>query len=124
MQWLGVRTRGSFYFIRPLTVHGAACVAMEWPPRKFHPRRNPLGREPGGPIPDVNTAQGLGMTRDLRRLNIPVYERQAVDDLQFSNDLNEEIPPLRKRWRRQNLVHFDIDPQNSMRLLLPIIDER
>ena len=58
------------------------------------------------------------MLSDLRGLGVRIATQQDLDDAKNnydpSNDYNEEIPPAAKRWRRQNLVHFDIDPQNSM----------
>ncbi|KAI0114212.1 kinase-like protein [Hypoxylon sp. NC0597] len=54
-----------------------ACVAMKYPPRKFHPQR-PKPSAPG------NTQE----------------------------DLIEMIPPVEKRWRAKNIVHYDIDPSN------------
>ena len=117
MQWLGVRTRGSFYFIRPLTVHGAACVAMEWPPRKFYPGRKSVAKRLGGRVRPDN-ARKRRMLSELRGLGVRIATQQDLDDANNnydpSNDYNEEIPPAAKPWRRQNLVHFDIDPQNSM----------
>ncbi|OTA54525.1 kinase-like protein [Hypoxylon sp. EC38] len=54
-----------------------ACVAMKYPPRKFHPQR---------PKPSA-----------------PENKQE---------DLIEMVPPVEKRWRAKNIIHFDIDPSN------------
>ncbi|KAI0514975.1 hypothetical protein F5B22DRAFT_211034 [Xylaria bambusicola] len=91
-----------------------ACVAMEYPPRKFHPlRKEPLEAK----------ARASGMFRELRRLGI-LADRNKQADIEaereaLGGDLVENIPnpsgdPSRDwiRERRQNLVHRDLDPQN------------
>ena len=77
----------------------------------------------------LEEARQNNMLRDLRSLNVGTATQQELNNATAagydpSNDYIEEIPPAAKRWRRQNLVHFDIDPQNSMSYLLPIIHER
>ncbi|KAI1388252.1 kinase-like protein [Hypoxylon trugodes] len=66
-----------------------ACVAMEYPPRKFHPRR----REANSDFTPVNTVDGSKVG---------------------GKDLFEEVPPAKRRWAGKNMVHFDIDPRNIL----------
>ncbi|KAI0846554.1 kinase-like protein [Daldinia vernicosa] len=77
-----------------------ACIAMCYPPRKFHPRRR------GRPQDHADEAE----IDDLRR------RQEAGEDVvvgkTLGNDLFEEIPVAKRRWARKNLVHFDIDPSN------------
>ncbi|XXG99954.1 hypothetical protein Hte_006295 [Hypoxylon texense] len=95
-----------------------ACVGMEYPPRKFHPDRNQ--RPPPPPEPVLATATATRrLKRELARLVIrmprsspPPPLARAVDPL--GEDLIENIPDGRNANRRQNLVHFDIDPQNIL----------
>ncbi|KAI8633205.1 kinase-like domain-containing protein [Xylariaceae sp. FL1651] len=68
-----------------------ACVAMQYPPRKFHPRR----RQP--PPALVNAQPGV----DIQEAGKVVGE-----------DLFEEIPIAKRRWAAKRTVHFDIDPKN------------
>ncbi|KAI1083986.1 kinase-like protein [Whalleya microplaca] len=70
-----------------------ACVAMEYPPRKFHPRR----RE----NPNDITAQ-MGALR---------IEDDVAGKV-VNGDLFEDIPVARRRWAGKRIVHFDIDPSN------------
>lgn len=88
---------------------------MEYPPRKFHPNRN---RKPEPPSVSVATAAANRMKRELKRLNITLRDEnstpqatRAADTLR--DDLIETIPNFGNVNRRQNLVHFDIDPLNS-----------
>ncbi|KAI1761320.1 hypothetical protein GGR53DRAFT_469470 [Hypoxylon sp. FL1150] len=70
-----------------------ACIAMEYPPRKFHPDRKK---------PEPSQDQTAEESRDLQR-RIDTYNL-------LGDDLIENIPANVNR--RQNLVHFDIDPSN------------
>ncbi|KAI5864307.1 kinase-like protein [Durotheca rogersii] len=76
-----------------------ACVAMEYPPRKFHPRRRKKPEQSGsmeGEMAHAGTILGQPNWKVL------------------GNDLFEDLPPLTRRWagKRKSLVHFDIDPRN------------
>ncbi|OTA88769.1 hypothetical protein M434DRAFT_374553 [Hypoxylon sp. CO27-5] len=65
-----------------------ACIAMEYPPRKFHARRRePVGDNDNEPISN-NKGKRIG------------------------DDLFEGIPPAKRRWAKKRIVHFDIDPRN------------
>ncbi|KAI1655724.1 kinase-like protein [Daldinia decipiens] len=77
-----------------------ACIAMEYPPRKFHPRRRgrPEDHADEAEIDDLARRQELG--------------EDVVVGKTLGNDLFEEIPVEKRRWARKNLVHFDIDPSN------------
>ncbi|KAI1812877.1 kinase-like domain-containing protein [Poronia punctata] len=68
-----------------------ACVAMAYPPRKFHPRR----RE--GPPVTHNMLPGVDINREGKIVG---------------RELFEDIPVPRRRWAAKKLVHFDIDPNN------------
>ncbi|KAI0805777.1 hypothetical protein GGR55DRAFT_255607 [Xylaria sp. FL0064] len=68
-----------------------ACLGMQYPPRKFHPRRREEAPEDMGGQPGVSTDR-LGKV--------------------VGTDLFEEIPDPRKRWAQKRIVHFDIDPKN------------
>ncbi|KAJ2989402.1 hypothetical protein NUW58_g3482 [Xylaria curta] len=72
-----------------------ACVAMEYPPRKFHPRR----REP-----PTDPANARGPTS----LNSNHLGKK------IGGELFEDLPPARQRWASKRHVHFDIDPQNIL----------
>ncbi|KAI1425860.1 kinase-like domain-containing protein [Xylaria sp. FL1777] len=68
-----------------------ACLGMQYPPRKFHPRRR---EDPPGLInghPDVSIQ----------------YVGKMVGE-----DLFEELPDPRRRWAAKRFVHFDIDIRN------------
>ncbi|KAI3324151.1 hypothetical protein HD806DRAFT_534469 [Xylariaceae sp. AK1471] len=93
-----------------------ACIAMEYPPRKFHPlRKRPEGQ---GSAIDYATAKARGMIRECRRLGIKLfnateYRRNMALYTQLEGDLIENIPrQVWKRGRRQNMIHRDIDPTN------------
>ncbi|KAI1390731.1 uncharacterized protein F4822DRAFT_394296 [Hypoxylon trugodes] len=75
-----------------------ACIAMEYPPRKFHPNR----KRPEKENDTSGKAFGLGKGTDS---DTDVRESEQ-------EDLIESIPPSSKAARRQNLVHFNIDPTN------------
>ncbi|KAK7975400.1 Protein sel-1-like 2 [Apiospora arundinis] len=66
-----------------------ACIAMAYPPRKFHPMRKR----------DANPRQYRGLER-------------RTWDFDPKRLLLEEIPPEQKRWRKKRMVHMDIDPTN------------
>ncbi|KAI1411919.1 hypothetical protein F5Y13DRAFT_200602 [Hypoxylon sp. FL1857] len=90
-----------------------ACVAMEWPPRKFHPdRKAPTLPEGAVPLDQVKSNREK---RALRDLGVTFYdpaeqtERERIFNIR-GNNLIENIPEFSQR--RQNLVHFDIDPTN------------
>ncbi|KAI0429359.1 kinase-like domain-containing protein, partial [Xylaria sp. FL1042] len=99
-----------------------ACIAMEYPPRKFHPlRKKP--EEPQGAVSFLR-AKANNMLRECKRLGIQVFDlqeharRKAQYD-QLEGDLIENIPNPTgkqslnwKRERRQNMLHRDIDPTN------------
>ncbi|KAI0427339.1 kinase-like domain-containing protein [Xylaria sp. FL1042] len=70
-----------------------ACLGMQYPPRKFHPRR----RE--DPPEDIDGQPSV-----------------SVDMLGkvVGADLFEEVPDPRKRWAAKRMVHFDIDPKNIL----------
>ncbi|KAI1131164.1 kinase-like domain-containing protein [Nemania abortiva] len=70
-----------------------SCVAMQYPPRKFHPKRKEADPQPVAGHPAVD--------------NVRVGKR-------VGNDLFEDIPPARRRWRAKRYVHFDIDPANIL----------
>ncbi|KAK6846347.1 kinase-like domain-containing protein [Apiospora arundinis] len=66
-----------------------ACIAMAYPPRKFHPMRKR----------HANPRQYRGLER-------------RTWDFDPKRLLLEEIPPEQKRWRKKRMVHMDIDPTN------------
>ncbi|KAI0392615.1 kinase-like domain-containing protein [Xylariaceae sp. FL0594] len=72
-----------------------ACVAMSYPPRKFHPLR----RSPVGPPPPPGSKVGSGVEL------LGNYKR-------IGNDLYEDLPYRNRRWAEKKMVHFDIDPSN------------
>ncbi|KAI1381664.1 kinase-like protein [Hypoxylon crocopeplum] len=75
-----------------------ACIALEYPPRKFHPRRREP-RDPGYVPPDpaaFRTAENAALGKIV------------------GTDLVESIPTARRRWARKRWVHFDIDPKNIL----------
>ena len=67
-----------------------SCLAMKYPPRKFHPDR----------------ARGAG----------PSAEKDG-------QDLDEQVPPAKRRWRAKRMVHFDIDPSNGKLSAYSICEE-
>ncbi|KAI1753578.1 kinase-like domain-containing protein [Xylaria castorea] len=70
-----------------------SCVAMQFPPRKFHPRRRDAPQY---------TADGMPIANN------------RLDGKTVGRDLYEEIPVPRRRWAEKRQVHFDIDPQNIL----------
>ncbi|KAI0966215.1 hypothetical protein F4678DRAFT_450478 [Xylaria arbuscula] len=99
-----------------------ACIAMEYPPRKFHPlRKKP--EVPEGAVSFLQ-AKANSMLRECKRLGIWLFDPQEQARLeaeynQIEGDLIENIPnPTGKRslnWkreRRQNMIHRDLDPTN------------
>lgn len=91
---------------------------MEWPPRKFHPNRFGPDKIFDGSVLEAR-ARKKGMLRELRNLGVAIITQQAWDAVAQVHDDGapggyiEEVPPADKMWRRQNMVHFDIDPSNS-----------
>ncbi|RYP05587.1 hypothetical protein DL764_003700 [Monosporascus ibericus] len=78
-----------------------ACVAMEYPPRKFHPRRRQKDAE--GEPPNAALA-ALALDDHHRDLNGKIMDGQLFED----------VPGPKRRWARNRMVHFDIDPKNTM----------
>ncbi|RYP70547.1 hypothetical protein DL771_005366 [Monosporascus sp. 5C6A] len=74
-----------------------ACVAMEYPPRKFHPRRRQKDAE--GEPPNAALA---ALALDDRDINGKIVDGQLFED----------VPGPKRRWARNRMVHFDIDPKN------------
>ncbi|KAI3330045.1 hypothetical protein F4824DRAFT_516098 [Ustulina deusta] len=99
-----------------------ACIAMEYPPRKFHPLRN-KPQSPEGAVPFLQ-AKANNMIRECKRLGIRLFDPQEYARMeaqynQLEGDLVENLPnPTEKeslnwkRERRQNMVHRDLDPTN------------
>ncbi|GAP88215.1 putative serine threonine protein kinase protein [Rosellinia necatrix] len=99
-----------------------ACIAMEYPPRKFHPlRKKP--EKPEGAIPYMQ-AKANGMIRECKRLGLKFfdpdkYAQMEAEHKQLEGDLIENLPNANgnksddwKLERRQNMIHRDIDPTN------------
>ncbi|KAI1310679.1 hypothetical protein F5Y03DRAFT_345215 [Xylaria venustula] len=99
-----------------------ACIAMEYPPRKFHPlRKKP--EVPEGAVSFLQ-AKANSMLRECKRLGIWLFNPQEQAGLeaeynQLEGDLVENIPNPTgkgslnwKRERRQNMIHRDLDPTN------------
>ncbi|KAI1272840.1 kinase-like domain-containing protein [Xylaria sp. FL0933] len=99
-----------------------ACVAMEYPPRKFHPlRKKP--EIPEGAVSFLK-AKANSMIRECKRLGIRIYNpkehaRMEAEYNQLEGDLIENIPNPTgiksldwKKERRQNMIHRDFDPSN------------
>ncbi|KAI0483486.1 hypothetical protein F4859DRAFT_528879 [Xylaria cf. heliscus] len=87
-----------------------ACIAMEYPPRKFHPhRKRPV---PGNAV-DYLKARMNKMVRDLKGLGIPLIMPGGLE-----GDLIEDLPARPggpRQWklqRRQNMIHRDMDATN------------
>ncbi|TRX95559.1 hypothetical protein FHL15_003517 [Xylaria flabelliformis] len=107
-----------------------ACIAMEYPPRKFHPLRKKPQPTTQNAV-DFVQAKANKMIRDLKALGIRILmpgEREQLEDeerrreseyQQLVGDLIEDLPERPggpDQWkleRRQNMVHRDIDPTNS-----------
>ncbi|KAI1122628.1 hypothetical protein F5Y10DRAFT_286997 [Nemania abortiva] len=106
-----------------------ACIAMEYPPRKFHPNR----KRPERPEPAVVPAEGAvalamaranGMVRELRGLLIQLvgpsdsqqtFEERLSRYTQLEGNLNERVPRTKGRLERtQNMIHADLDPGNIL----------
>ncbi|KAI1822001.1 kinase-like domain-containing protein [Xylaria intraflava] len=68
-----------------------ACVAMQYPPRKFHLKRR------DDPPPLVNAQPGVDISAGGKVVGTELYE---------------DIPSARRRWAMKRFVHFDIDPKN------------
>ncbi|KAI5865435.1 hypothetical protein GGS23DRAFT_594961 [Durotheca rogersii] len=94
------------------------CVAMEYPPRKFHPMRKRPETPPRGSIP-LNSREMEAVRDSLRSARIRVHDAGELEAKreryrQQAGDLIETVPAEPNAQRRQNLVHFDIDPQNIL----------
>ncbi|KAI0408318.1 hypothetical protein F4802DRAFT_594258 [Xylaria palmicola] len=104
-----------------------ACIAMEYPPRKFHPHR----KEPEDPSNNPKAVSNLRakankMFRECKRLGIELFNpgdyMSALSKYrQLEGDLIEKLPDQfggstsKQRWkleRRQNMIHRDLDPTN------------
>ncbi|KAI1758237.1 hypothetical protein F4782DRAFT_544575 [Xylaria castorea] len=106
-----------------------ACIAMEYPPRKFHPLRKrpqPTSQD----AVDFVRAKANKMIRACKALGIRILrpgEREQLEDeerrledqyQQLKGDLIEDLPEQPggpDQWkleRRQNMVHRDFDPTN------------
>ncbi|OTA92219.1 hypothetical protein M434DRAFT_32006 [Hypoxylon sp. CO27-5] len=70
-----------------------SCISLEYPPRKFHPRR----RERFGDCDGRQVAAGGSSTGKI-----------------LGDDLFEDIPVPSRRWAGKRFVHFDIDPTNIL----------
>ncbi|KAI0839368.1 hypothetical protein F5Y06DRAFT_286403 [Hypoxylon sp. FL0890] len=79
-----------------------ACIALEYPPRKFHPRR----REKTSDDEITGLAAATG--------NLQVSDNPASTGKVIGDDLFEDIPVPSRRWAGKRLVHFDIDPTNIL----------
>ncbi|KAI1762281.1 kinase-like protein [Hypoxylon sp. FL1150] len=73
-----------------------ACVAMKYPPRKFHPFR------PRPPRLPANASN-----EDVQR-----HQRAMELYANLPGQLIETVPPPNRRFRAKNIIHFDIDPSN------------
>lgn len=108
-----------------------ACIAMEYPPRKFHPLRKKPQSTTENAV-DYIEAKLNKMIRDCKALGIRLLhpgERQRLEEEerrrqaqyeQLEGDLIEDLPARPggpKQWkleRRQNMIHRDFDPTNSL----------
>ncbi|KAI0186640.1 kinase-like domain-containing protein [Xylaria flabelliformis] len=106
-----------------------ACIAMEYPPRKFHPLRKKPQPTTQNAVDFVH-AKANKMIRDCIALGIRILkpgERERLEDeerrreseyQQLEGDLIEDLPERPggpdewKLERRQNMVHRDLDPTN------------
>lgn len=70
-----------------------SCISLEYPPRKFHPRR----RERFGNFDGRQVTAGSPSTGKI-----------------VGNDLFEDIPVPSRRWAGKRFVHFEIDPTNIL----------
>lgn len=88
---------------------------MEYPPRKFHPLRKPVT---GGV--SYLQAKVKGMINACKGIGIELFDPQERERLEseqkrLEGDLIENIPhPDWKLKRRQNMIHRDLDPSNSL----------
>ncbi|KAK9772779.1 putative serine threonine protein kinase protein [Seiridium cardinale] len=97
-----------------------ACVGMEFPPNKFHPdRKRPTGRPPGDNVIDADNIRP-GFLNDLKGLGKTIwysalYRAATARYELLHGDLIEEIPSTLSLQRcGENMVHFDIDPNNVL----------
>ncbi|RYP46223.1 hypothetical protein DL768_007542 [Monosporascus sp. mg162] len=71
-------------------------------------------KETNGRVPNrVLWAFWLCLVRGLDLIPYQEEDYLAAERRYQPDDLNEEIPPAEKRWRRQRMVHFDLDPVNG-----------
>ncbi|KAI0430916.1 kinase-like domain-containing protein [Xylaria sp. FL1042] len=71
-----------------------ACLAMQFPPRKFHP-----GRHEEHPILQPDGQPDFDLTGTGKRIGDELFEQE---------------PAPRRRWAAKRYVHFDIDPRNIL----------
>ncbi|KAI1827049.1 hypothetical protein F4861DRAFT_551861 [Xylaria intraflava] len=101
-----------------------ACIAMEYPPRKFHPRRRKTEQTPRNAVPYL-AAKANHMLQECKSLAIRIFDvdQTSAPNQSGESDLIESLPSAptsrrlrsRQNWnleRRQNMVHHDIDPTN------------
>ncbi|KAI1503527.1 kinase-like protein [Biscogniauxia marginata] len=84
----------------------SACVAMEYPPRKFHPKRHGQGPD------DIHGLPGY-----LSGLNLHAQNNEGENEQRskvVGSDLFEDVPAPSRRWAGKRQVHFDIDPRNIL----------
>ncbi|KAI0139445.1 kinase-like domain-containing protein [Hypoxylon sp. NC0597] len=96
-----------------------ACVGMEYPPRKFHPNRKDPTLPPDAEVLHVERQKNSIIRWIRRQRGTVTYDPSTQENLQRiwdlqGNDLIETIPKDWKARRKQNFVHFDIDPQNIL----------
>ncbi|KAI1325851.1 kinase-like domain-containing protein [Xylariaceae sp. FL0255] len=78
-----------------------ACLAMQYPPRRFHPGRS---------LPDPDDEAGY----DEEESDTIGVDVSAATGKRVGNDLFETEPVARRRWAASRIVHFDIDPNNVL----------
>ncbi|KAI1772988.1 kinase-like protein [Hypoxylon cercidicola] len=84
-----------------------ACIAMEYPVAKFHPRRRERAR-------GANMLAYRMREMSLQGSSTQAGGRQIRPGKIRGYELFESMPPPTRRWAGQRLVHFDIDPQNIL----------
>jgi hypothetical protein len=122
-----------------LVVRG--IVGLEYPPNKFHPDRRAPGRPLGAerttndrhlrrsrrllnaePLPNAQYVPAVAASNKMRRslaaIDVQAYQGANAADiarhLHLQGDLNEEVPTAADLQRKnENVIHFDIDPNNS-----------
>ncbi|KAI1390443.1 uncharacterized protein F4822DRAFT_443300 [Hypoxylon trugodes] len=93
-----------------------ACIAMEYPPRKFHPNRDRSGTRLGLFQRISNGASGIRNLLSLKSSGRSPTHEELADNIRSrgKGDLTETIPTGFRASRRQNFVHFDIDPTDVL----------